>query len=77
MDDMDMQENESLPNPREGTPCPGEESPHAVKEPRPSRKDLPRPGEGFLRPENEDDDGYDPYSDRREVRSMWEEDPWR
>ena len=31
----------------------------------------------FLRPENEDDDGYDPYSDRKPVESMWEEDPWR
>lgn len=41
---------------------------------RPVKKDRPRE---FFRPENEDDDGYDPYSDRRPVQSMWEEDPWR
>ncbi|MEG0374737.1 MAG: hypothetical protein RR547_07245 [Raoultibacter sp.] len=33
--------------------------------------------EPFLRPANEDDDGYDPYSDRIEVPSLYEEDPWR
>lgn len=31
----------------------------------------------FLRAANEDDDGYDPYSDRIEKPSPWEEDPWR
>jgi len=31
----------------------------------------------FLRPPNEDDDGYDPYSDRVVQESQWEEDPWR
>ena len=31
----------------------------------------------FARAENEDDDGYDPWSDRREEPSFWEEDPWR
>ena len=32
----------------------------------------------FLRPEAEDDDGYDPYSDRRPEREpMFEADPWR
>lgn len=31
----------------------------------------------FLRPAHEDDDGYDPYSDRIEVPSFYEEDPWR
>lgn len=30
-----------------------------------------------VRPENEDDDGYDPWSDRQPVDSFWEEDPWR
>lgn len=31
----------------------------------------------FLRAENEDDDGYDPYSDRRPQREpLFEEDPW-
>lgn len=30
-----------------------------------------------VRAENEDDDGYDPWSDRQPVDSFWEEDPWR
>lgn len=31
----------------------------------------------FIRPENEDDDGYDPYSDRRpSSEPLFEEDPW-
>ena len=31
----------------------------------------------FLRAENEDDDGYDPYSDRRPApEPLFEEDPW-
>ena len=39
--------------------------PAAVKRPDP-----------FLRPANEDDDGYDPYSDRPETRPLFEESPW-
>ena len=32
----------------------------------------------FIRAENEDDDGYDPYSDRRPEREpLFEADPWR
>ena len=31
----------------------------------------------FVRAENEDDDGYDPYSDRREEPPLFEPDPWR
>lgn len=31
----------------------------------------------FARAENEDDDGYDPYSDRRPVSEpLFERDPW-
>ena len=30
----------------------------------------------FIRAENEDDDGYDPYSDRREEHPLFERDPW-
>ena len=31
----------------------------------------------FVRAENEDDDGYDPYSDRPPVREpLFERDPW-
>ena len=32
----------------------------------------------YIRAENEDDDGYDPYSDRRPEREpLFEADPWR
>lgn len=31
----------------------------------------------YLRAENEDDDGYDPYSDRRSEPPLFERDPWR
>lgn len=31
----------------------------------------------FVRPEGEDDDGYDPYSDRPAPREGLERDPWR
>lgn len=30
----------------------------------------------FVRAENEDDDGYDPYSDRPGERLQWGRDPW-
>ena len=31
----------------------------------------------YIRAEREDDDGYDPYSDRIVVEPFFEEDPWR
>ncbi len=35
------------------------------------------PSDPFIRAENEDDDGYDPYSDRPAPREpMFERDPW-
>ena len=41
-------------------------------------KPAPKPRDPFIRAENEDDDGYDPYSDRRPEREpMFEADPWR
>lgn len=36
----------------------------------------PAKSDPFLRAANEDDDGYDPYSDRREERPLFEENPW-
>lgn len=37
----------------------------------------PAPRDPFIRAENEDDDGYDPYSDRRpEPEPLFERDPW-
>lgn len=35
------------------------------------------PDDPFIRAENEDDDGYDPYSDRRpDPEPLFERDPW-
>ena len=31
----------------------------------------------YKRPANEDDDGYDPYSDRPVEEPQYEKDPWR
>ena len=40
------------------------------------KKSAPKQSE-FIRAENEDDDGYDPYSDRRpEAEPLFERDPW-
>ena len=39
--------------------------------------DKPGPSPEFARPENEDDDGYDPWSDRPpEPEALIERDPW-
>lgn len=39
--------------------------------------DEERPDPAFTRPESEDDDGYDPYSDRRPATEpLFEPDPW-
>lgn len=36
------------------------------------------PTDPCIRAINEDDDGYDPYSDRRPPQEpLWEPDPWR
>lgn len=44
----------------------------------PAPKPTSKPRDPYIRAENEDDDGYDPYSDRRPEREpMFEADPWR
>lgn len=41
------------------------------------RQRTTSPDNPFIRAENEDDDGYDPYSDRRpEPEPLFERDPW-
>lgn len=46
--------------------------------PKPTSKPAPKPRDPYIRAENEDDDGYDPYSDRRSEREpLFEADPWR
>ncbi len=50
------------------------------KEKRDQRKngEVQRSQDPFVRAQNEDDDGYDPYSDRPAPREpLFEEDPWR
>ena len=46
---------------------------------RPVTKPLPKqkPIDPLLRAENEDDDGYDPYSDYQPRSEFFEKDPWR
>ena len=42
-----------------------------------ARKNVPQHQDPCIRAENEDDDGYDPYSDRRpDPEPLFEEDPW-
>lgn len=49
-----------------------EESRSTMDDDKKQPKDDP-----FVRPENEDDDGYDPYSDRPPAREpLFEENPW-
>ena len=56
--------------------------PIRVRTPLPSqieevkKAEAPAAASAFLRAENEDDDGYDPYSDRREEAPLFEENPW-
>ena len=38
---------------------------------------LPEDPAVYRRAANEDDDGYDPWSDRTEEAQQFEEDPWR
>ncbi len=43
-----------------------------------AKRQQEEPRDPCIRAENEDDDGYDPYSDRRPEREpLFAEDPWR
>lgn len=44
---------------------------------KPADPQEPTRHEPFTRTANEDDDGYDPWSDRPSSNPFWEEDPWR
>lgn len=60
----------------EVAPAPGTATGPAPK-PVTEGRMAPRPNDEFVRAENEDDDGYDPYSDRRpEPEPLFERDPW-
>ena len=50
---------------------------HGESGKRREKKSASKPRDPFIRAENEDDDGYDPYSDRRPEREpLFEPDPW-
>ena len=55
-----------------------EERAHAAPaQKRGARHARPKPDDPFIRAEREDDDGYDPYSDRRPTpEPLFERDPW-
>ena len=45
--------------------------------PKPAPKPVPKPRDPYIRAENEDDDGYDPYSDRPPTpEPLFQENPW-
>ena len=51
--------------------------PDDKKRPQARREKGPEPRDPLIRAENEDDDGYDPYSDRRpEPEPLFERNPW-
>lgn len=59
------------------TNAPAAEAAPVAPAPKPTSKPAPKPRDPYIRAENEDDDGYDPYSDRRPEREpMFEADPW-
>ncbi len=44
---------------------------------KPQHEERSQTDASYLRPENEDDDGYDPYSDRpAPPEPLFERDPW-
>ena len=60
----------SMPNAQNTAPM----EQHPQKTP-PKHRGVPH--DPFIRAENEDDDGYDPYSDRRpDPEPLFERDPW-
>jgi hypothetical protein len=69
MSDIEFDEDELLEDDEEVAPEPAPvEAAKAEKKPATS---------AFVRAENEDDDGYDPYSDRPAAPSpLFERDPW-
>ena len=59
-----------------GVPCAGGVA-GAAKPAAPASAPKPKPVSPFVRAANEDDDGYDPYSDRPARKEpLFERDPW-
>lgn len=55
----------------EGISAPADTPKPQLEKPKPAPSRDP-----YLRAPNEDDDGYDPYSDRRYEPPLFERDPW-
>lgn len=67
-----------MKNENETNTSAADSAPAAPASPKASPKPAPKPRDPYIRAENEDDDGYDPYSDRRPEREpLFEADPWR
>ena len=60
------------------TPAPNAQRPDGNEKDPAQRtaSDAATEHDACVRAENEDDDGYDPYSDRREEHPLFERDPW-
>ena len=54
----------------------GASSPRGTSSPKGASASSKPLDAAAVRAENEDDDGYDPYSDRVEAQPFFEKDPW-
>lgn len=64
-------------NPKDAAPQSGAAPQRAEKQNSLTPKKSQEVDSEFVRAENEDDDGYDPYSDRRPISEpLFERDPW-
>lgn len=60
------------------TPLPSKQEKRALHAAEPAPAPAAAAARAFARPEAEDDDGYDPYSDRPPTpEAAFQEDPWR
>lgn len=64
-------------DPKDAAPQSGAAPQREEKHNSPTSKKSQEVDNEFVRAENEDDDGYDPYSDRRPMSEpLFERDPW-
>lgn len=64
-------------NPKDAAPLCGAAPQRVEKQNSLTPKKSQKVDSEFVRAENEDDDGYDPYSDRRPINEpLFERDPW-
>lgn len=69
MDEKDVASKEAMPQKKQAGA--------AKPAPAPAHEKVDPADQPFIRAENEDDDGYDPYSDRQpHPEPLFERDPW-